>query len=102
MGKVQFLATKCQFHAHTKAETRAWRNPVVSGQPAPFSACALRPNWRNHLPVMGFIAFNGITKRFPGVLALDGGKIGEQGETAHVLQTPQAESTRAFLAHWKL
>ena len=36
------------------------------------------------------------------VLALDGGKIGEQGETAHVLQTPQAESTRAFLAHWKL
>lgn len=36
------------------------------------------------------------------VIALDGGKIGEQGETAHVLQTPQAESTRAFLAHWKL
>ena len=36
------------------------------------------------------------------VIALDGGKIGEQGEMAHVLQTPQVDSTRAFLAHWKL
>ena len=36
------------------------------------------------------------------VLALDGGKIGEQGETERVLQAPGAESTRAFLAHWKL
>ncbi len=36
------------------------------------------------------------------VLALDGGKIGELGETAQVLQNPQAESTRAFLKSWKL
>ena len=35
------------------------------------------------------------------VLALDNGKIGELGETGAVLHTPQAESTRAFLAHWK-
>ena len=36
------------------------------------------------------------------VLALDGGKIGESGETAQVLQSPQAESTRAFLKSWRL
>ena len=36
------------------------------------------------------------------VLALDGGRIGELGETAQVLQDPQAESTRAFLKSWKL
>lgn len=36
------------------------------------------------------------------VLALDGGRIGELGETAQVLQNPQAESTRAFLKSWRL
>ena len=36
------------------------------------------------------------------VLVLDGGKIGELGDTAQVLQTPQAESTRAFLKSWKI
>ncbi|MEZ4628613.1 MAG: hypothetical protein R2912_11205 [Eubacteriales bacterium] len=36
------------------------------------------------------------------VLALDGGKIGESGETAQVLQSPQAESTRVFLKSWRL
>jgi len=36
------------------------------------------------------------------VLALDGGKIGELGETAQMLQSPQAESTRAFLKSWRL
>ena len=36
------------------------------------------------------------------VLALDGGNIGELGETRQVLQTPQAESTKAFLKNWKL
>jgi ABC-type multidrug transport system ATPase subunit len=36
------------------------------------------------------------------VLALDGGKVGEFGETAQVLQLPQEESTRAFLKSWKL
>lgn len=36
------------------------------------------------------------------VLALDGGRIGELGETAPVLQSPQAESTRAFLKSWRL
>ncbi|MEK7708058.1 MAG: sugar ABC transporter ATP-binding protein, partial [Verrucomicrobiota bacterium] len=37
-----------------------------------FSACAARPN-KEHIPLaMAFIKFNGITKRFPGVLALDG------------------------------
>ena len=36
------------------------------------------------------------------VLALDNGKIGELGETGAVLHAPQAESTRAFLAHWKI
>ena len=36
------------------------------------------------------------------VLALDGGNIGELGETRQVLQTPQAESTRAFLKSWRL
>jgi ABC-type multidrug transport system ATPase subunit len=36
------------------------------------------------------------------VLVLDGGKIGEVGETAQVLQSPKAESTRAFLKSWKL
>lgn len=35
------------------------------------------------------------------VLALDNGRIGELGETGAVLHVPQAESTRAFLAHWK-
>ena len=36
------------------------------------------------------------------VLALDNGKIGELGETGAVLKHPQAESTCAFLAHWKI
>ena len=36
------------------------------------------------------------------VLALDGGNIGELGETRQVLQEPQAESTQAFLKNWKL
>ena len=36
------------------------------------------------------------------VLALDGGNIGELGETEQVLQSPQAESTQAFLKNWKL
>lgn len=36
------------------------------------------------------------------VLALNGGAIGEQGETAQVLKEPQAESTRAFLKSWKI
>ena len=36
------------------------------------------------------------------VLALDGGIIGELGETRQVLQSPQAESTQAFLKNWKL
>ena len=36
------------------------------------------------------------------VLALDGGAIGELGETQQVLQNPQAASTRAFLKHWKI
>ena len=36
------------------------------------------------------------------VLALDGGNIGELGETRQVLQTPLAESTKAFLKNWKL
>ncbi len=36
------------------------------------------------------------------VLVLDGGRIGELGETAQVLQTPKAESTRTFLRSWKL
>jgi len=34
------------------------------------------------------------------VLALDGGRIGEAGDTAQVLEQPAAESTRAFLKHW--
>ncbi len=36
------------------------------------------------------------------VLALDGGSIGEIGETTQVLQFPQAESTQRFLKNWKL
>jgi len=36
------------------------------------------------------------------VLALDGGTIGELGETEQVLQTPQVESTQAFLKNWKI
>ena len=36
------------------------------------------------------------------VLVLDGGRIGELGEIAQVLQDPQAESTRAFLKSWKI
>lgn len=36
------------------------------------------------------------------VLALDSGSIGELGETEQVLQSPQAESTQAFLKNWKL
>lgn len=36
------------------------------------------------------------------VLALDGGRVGELGETDALLHNPQAESTRAFLAHWKI
>jgi ABC-type sulfate/molybdate transport systems ATPase subunit len=36
------------------------------------------------------------------VLVLDGGKIGELGETAQVLQHPQTESARAFLKSWQL
>ena len=36
------------------------------------------------------------------VLALDNGKIGELGETDRVLHAPQAQSTRAFLAHWRI
>jgi len=36
------------------------------------------------------------------VLALNAGRIGELGETNEVLHAPQAESTRAFLEHWKI
>lgn len=36
------------------------------------------------------------------VLALDGGRIGELGETEQVLQDPQAQSTRGFLKNWKI
>ena len=36
------------------------------------------------------------------VLALDAGRIGELGETDEVLHSPKAESTRAFLEHWKI
>ena len=36
------------------------------------------------------------------VLALDGGNIGELGATRQVLQSPQAQSTQAFLKNWKL
>ena len=36
------------------------------------------------------------------VLALDGGRIGELGDTAQVLQNPLAENTRAFLKSWRL
>ena len=36
------------------------------------------------------------------VLALDSGRIGELGETAQVLQSPQEESTRVFLKSWRL
>jgi ABC-type multidrug transport system ATPase subunit len=36
------------------------------------------------------------------VLALDGGRIEELGDTAQVLLDPQAESTRAFLSSWRL
>lgn len=36
------------------------------------------------------------------VIALDGGAIGEQGDTAAVLNDPQAESTKAFLRSWRL
>lgn len=36
------------------------------------------------------------------VLVLDGGSIGELGESRQVLQSPQAESTQAFLKNWKL
>lgn len=36
------------------------------------------------------------------ILALDGGRIGELGGTNEVLEHPQAQSTRAFLAHWKI
>lgn len=36
------------------------------------------------------------------VLALDGGRIGELGGTGEVLRNPCAESTRVFLAHWKI
>ena len=36
------------------------------------------------------------------VLALDAGRIGELGETNEVLHSPQTESTRAFLEHWKI
>ena len=36
------------------------------------------------------------------VLVLDDGKIGELGETAQVLQTPQEERTQAFLKNWRL
>ena len=36
------------------------------------------------------------------VLVLDGGSIGELGDTRQVLQEPQAESTQAFLKNWKL
>ena len=36
------------------------------------------------------------------VLALDGGRIGECGETERLLHAPQSESTRAFLRNWKI
>ncbi len=36
------------------------------------------------------------------VLTLDNGRIGELGETGAVLNNPQAESTRAFLEHWRI
>ncbi|HWQ98206.1 MAG TPA: ABC transporter ATP-binding protein [Clostridia bacterium] len=36
------------------------------------------------------------------VLALDGGRIEELGDTAQVLLDPQAESTRVFLKSWRL
>ena len=35
-------------------------------------------------------------------LALDGGVIGEQGETEQVLRRPKEESTRLFLRHWNI
>ena len=35
-------------------------------------------------------------------LALSAGKIAEDGETAHVLQTPADEATRLFLQHWRI
>jgi ABC-type phosphate transport system ATPase subunit len=36
------------------------------------------------------------------VLALEGSRIGELGETAQVLHDPQEESTQAFLKNWRL
>jgi len=36
------------------------------------------------------------------VVALDDGKIGETGPAADVLNAPRSESTKAFLAHWKI
>jgi len=36
------------------------------------------------------------------VLALDGGRIGEFGDTMRVLRDPQEESTQAFLKNWKI
>lgn len=36
------------------------------------------------------------------VLALNGGKISELGETAQVLKEPQEQSTRAFLKSWRI
>lgn len=36
------------------------------------------------------------------VVALDDGRISEQGETGRVLRAPQEESTRLFLRHWNI
>ncbi len=36
------------------------------------------------------------------VVVLNDGKIGETGLAEFVLKTPQAESTKAFLAHWRI
>jgi len=36
------------------------------------------------------------------VLALEGGRIGELGDTVQVLHDPQEDSTRAFLRNWKI
>jgi ABC-type multidrug transport system ATPase subunit len=35
-------------------------------------------------------------------LALEGGRIGESGSAEQVLQSPQKESTREFLRHWRI
>ena len=50
-----------------------------------FSPCAALPN-KEHIPLaMAFIQFNSITKRFPGVLALDGLSFGVERGSCHTL-----------------